>query len=629
MQQIIKKALQAITDFIICIISIYMAFYLVLGPHNSWENYHANSFLEYILASVAIMLIVHIVFGMYKTRWEYASIKEMLKAGVTLVTLNLALFTLSRLFSPSMYIPERVFLIFAVVNTLFIMAFRASFRVMNYLKAEYVRAKGGEGGSILIIGAGETGRLLQMEINKNPERGQVVGFLDDDEKKSHTTINGTKIYGKTDEVIEITESLDIDEIIIALSSIESSDIKQVLNLCTQTQCKILIMPRLQDMIDSEISISKLRKVEPEDLLGRAPVDLNIDDISDYIENKIILITGAGGSIGSELCRQIAKYSPKLMILLDIYENNIFDLEHELRRKFADLSMESVIASVRDINRLDIIFNIYRPQIVFHAAAHKHVPLMEFSPGEAVKNNVFGTKNLSYIADKYDVERFVLISTDKAVNPTNVMGATKRIAEYIIGCMNKTSKTRFVAVRFGNVLGSNGSVIPLFKRQIEEGGPVTVTDPNITRYFMTIPEASQLVLQAAGAEQGTIFVLDMGESVKIDDLAKNLIKLSGLVPDKDIKIVYTGLRPGEKMYEELLGSKETLHKTNYKKIFVSDVKEHNEEILYKQLDKMYSLLDGDDRKIVEMINNIVPEFTNKVIVTRFIKNIETRAEEKAI
>jgi FlaA1/EpsC-like NDP-sugar epimerase len=322
----------------------------------------------------------------------------------------------------------------------------------------------------------------------------------------------------------------------------------------------------------------------------------------------VLVTGAGGSIGSELCRQISQYDPKVLILFDIYENSVFELRHELRRKHIEQDIEVVIGSVRDSKRLDLVFNQYKPQIVFHAAAHKHVPLMEFSPGEAVKNNIFGTFNTASMADKHGAERFVMISTDKAVNPTNVMGATKRVAEMIVSAINSRSRTEFTAVRFGNVLGSNGSVIPLFKKQIEEGGPVTVTHPDITRYFMTIPEAAQLVLQAGGlADAGTIFVLDMGDMVKIDDLARDLIKLSGLVPGEDIKIVYTGLRPGEKMYEELLLNREQLEQTKFEKIFIGKADFYEYSHLKKQLDGLKALLDGDDGKVIEYIKSMVPEY----------------------
>jgi FlaA1/EpsC-like NDP-sugar epimerase len=369
-----------------------------------------------------------------------------------------------------------------------------------------------------------------------------------------------------------------------------------------------MMPSVKDIMGGEASVAQLRSVEPEDLLGRDPIDLDVKSIAGYITDKTILVTGAGGSIGSELCRQIAQYDPKCLVLFDIYENSVFELRHELRRKHVKRDIEVVIGSVRDKKRLDVVFNHFKPQIVFHAAAHKHVPLMEFSPGEAVKNNVFGTFNTATMADKHGVERFVMISTDKAVNPTNIMGATKRIAEMVVSAINARSTTEYTAVRFGNVLGSIGSGIPLFKRQIALGGPVTVTHPDITRYFMTIPEASQLVLQAGGmAEKGTIFILDMGDMVKIDDLARDLIRLSGFIPGEDIKIVYTGLRPGEKMYEELLHDRENLGKTQFEKIFIGKADFYEYSHLKRQLDEMRLLLDGDDGKVVEYIKSMVPEF----------------------
>jgi FlaA1/EpsC-like NDP-sugar epimerase len=612
-EKLLRKLALVFMDAVWAVFSVYVSFYVILGPHmktgafEGWSDAVLAAFLPALAVTVVIIVAIHFAFRLYGLRWQYASIKEMLRVFLAQVVLNLVLLFASRVILKDI-IPFRVHIIFAVLFAMGIMVIRMSYRVLRYLQHEYIRNRGGIGGRIVIIGAGEAGSMLVREINDNPERGQVVAMVDDDAEKHNASINGVRVMGGTDEIIEICENVDATEIIISLPSAESYTIKQILNKCIKTQCRISIMPSVRDIISGEAGVRQLRPVEPEDLLGRDPVDLDVRSIAGYITEKTVLVTGAGGSIGSELCRQISQYDPKVLILFDIYENSVFELRHELRRKHIEQDIEVVIGSVRDSKRLDLVFNQYKPQIVFHAAAHKHVPLMEFSPGEAVKNNIFGTFNTASMADKHGAERFVMISTDKAVNPTNVMGATKRVAEMIVSAINSRSRTEFTAVRFGNVLGSNGSVIPLFKKQIEEGGPVTVTHPDITRYFMTIPEAAQLVLQAGGlADAGTIFVLDMGDMVKIDDLARDLIKLSGLVPGEDIKIVYTGLRPGEKMYEELLLNREQLEQTKFEKIFIGKADFYEYSHLKKQLDGLKALLDGDDGKVIEYIKSMVPEY----------------------
>jgi FlaA1/EpsC-like NDP-sugar epimerase len=397
-----------------------------------------------------------------------------------------------------------------------------------------------------------------------------VVVVDDDRRKHKANIHGVPVKGDKNKIIELVEKYNVSEIIIAMPSATKQDRLEIINICKQTKCKLKTLPGMYELINDKVTIRKIRNVSIEDILGREEVKLNTEEISDYTKDKVILITGGGGSIGSELCRQLAKFQPRKLLILDIYENNAYDLQNELKNTYKDeLDFEIIIASVRDKVRLREVFDKYKPDVVFHAAAHKHVPLMESNAVEAIKNNVFGTLNVAQCADESGVKKFVLISTDKAVNPTNVMGATKRVAEMIIQSLDKQSKTEFVAVRFGNVLGSNGSVIPLFKKQIAMGGPVTVTHPEITRYFMTIPEAAQLVIQAgAMASGGEIFVLDMGESVKIDDLARDLIRLSGYIPGVDIEIEYTGLRPGEKLYEELLLAEEGIKTTKYEHIFVA-------------------------------------------------------------
>jgi FlaA1/EpsC-like NDP-sugar epimerase len=462
-----------------------------------------------------------------------------------------------------------VYVINAMLMLLFIGASRISYRIVRRAKNVHFPNKDDQI-RVLVIGAGKAGSMVIKEMKENKDLGYLpVAIVDDDKRKYRSAIHGVPIEGGRDNIIAAVDKYNIDEIIIAMPSAPKSEISEILSICKKTKCKLKTLPGVYEIIDNRVSVKHIRDVNIEDLLGRDEIQLDTASISQYLHNETVLVTGGGGSIGSELCRQIAKYKPKRLIVLDIYENSVYDLENELRFTYKDkLELHTVIGSVRDKDRLREVFAKYRPGVVFHAAAHKHVPLMEHNPQEAIKNNVIGTLNTAQCADEFGTKKFVLISTDKAVNPTNIMGATKRLAEMIVQSMDKISKTEFVAVRFGNVLGSNGSVIPLFKKQIAHGGPVTVTHPEITRFFMTIPEAVQLVIQAgAMAKGGEIFILDMGEPVKIDDLARDLIRLSGFEPDKDIKIVYTGLRPGEKLYEELLLSEEGIQTTAHNHIFV--------------------------------------------------------------
>ena len=461
----------------------------------------------------------------------------------------------------------------------------------------------------MIIGAGSAGEKILRETLVTPKiNKEVVCFIDDDLSKKGRRIHNVPVVGGRNEILQQAEKYHVDEIYIALPSIDDKEVSEILNSCKETKCKLKKLPGIYQFLNDEITLEKLKDVEVQDLLGRDPIKVNLEEIMGYVQDKVVMVTGGGGSIGSELCRQIAKSHPKQLIIVDIYENNAYEIQQELIRKYPQLNLVVLIASVRNTERIDAIFEKYRPNIVYHAAAHKHVPLMEVSPNEAIKNNVFGTYRTAQAADKYGAEKFVLISTDKAVNPTNVMGASKRMCEMVIQMMNRQSKTNFVAVRFGNVLGSNGSVIPLFKKQIAEGGPVTVTDPNIIRYFMTIPEAVSLVLQAgAYARGGEIFVLDMGEPVKIVDLATNLIKLSGYKPGEDIEIKFTGLRPGEKMYEELLMSEEGLKKTANKMIYIGKPIEFDDDVFKKQLDKIYKDAYDETDNIREDIKEIVPTY----------------------
>ena len=464
---------------------------------------------------------------------------------------------------------------------------------------------------VLIIGAGCAGEMVVKELEKNPQLNKkAVAIIDDDITRIGDQVSGVDIVGTRNSILKIVKLYKIDEIIFSIANISKKGKKEIIDICKNTNCKIKTIPGIYEIIDGKVDIKQVRDVDIEDLLGREPIEVDFNLMGSYIQDSTILVTGAGGSIGSELCRQIANIRPKKLIMLDNYENNLYSIQQELIRKYGDsIKMIAVVASIREQKRIEKIFDKYRPEVVFHAAAHKHVPLMENSPGEAIKNNIFGTLNVAMLSSKYNVKRFLLISTDKAVNPTNVMGATKRAAEMIIQSLNEESKTEFVAVRFGNVLGSNGSVIPLFKKQIEEGGPVTVTHPNIIRYFMTIEEAVGLVIQAGGmAKGGEIFVLDMGEPVKILDLAKNLIRLSGFEPDVDIKIVFTGLRPGEKLYEELLMSEEGLLDTKHKKIFIGRPIDFDKNDLQKYLIELRNIvLEEEDELMEQAMKNLVPTF----------------------
>jgi len=506
-------------------------------------------------------------------------------------------------------------LVFYVINTLLILlatctsriGYRTIRKITMYMSIEkYENAK-----KVLIIGAGSAGRLIIKELYENPQlQKKPIGIIDDNKNKLGKKIHNIPVIGTCEDIETIVKNYEVDEIIFSIANIENKRKKEIIKLCKSCKCVVKTIPGIYEIIEGKVDIKNIRDVEIEDLLGREPININTKEISNYLENKTILVTGGGGSIGSELCRQIAKVNPKKLIILDIYENNAYEIQQELIRSYKDkLNLEVVVGSIRDEKRLEAIFEKYKPEVVFHAAAHKHVPLMEKSPCEAIKNNVFGTKNVATMADKYGVKRFVLISTDKAVNPTNIMGATKRCAEMIIQTMNEKSKTEFVAVRFGNVLGSNGSVIPLFKKQIEEGGPVTVTHPEVTRFFMTIPEAVSLVIQAgAMAKGGEIFVLNMGESVKIVDLAKNLIRLSGFEPNVDMKIEFTGLRPGEKLYEELLMDEEGLTQTNHNKIFIGKPININKDKLEKDLKVLRLAVENEETETIEYImKSIVPTF----------------------
>ncbi|MGU9370182.1 polysaccharide biosynthesis protein [Clostridium perfringens] len=563
-----------------------------------------NGLILFLPVIVIIYLMMLSIFKMYKSIWTIVGIDEVAFGLIAcLIATGIILIT-STIISSIYYIDHITVLLAGLFIMIFTIGIRVSFRIYRRMISHGRVLLNSSNISnlekILIIGAGSCGQLIIEEVRKqNPIKQKVIGVIDDNPSKIGTYLRGIKILGNRNKIIAISEEKNIDLILIAMPSVDGKTKKEIIEICQNTRAKIKIIPGMYELIDGKVSLNRMRDIDLRDLLGREEVILDKQGIKDYIENKVVMVTGGGGSIGSELCRQIAKFSPKLLLILDIYENNAYELENELISNFKNLKEKVLIASVRDEKRLENIFYEYKPQVIFHAAAHKHVPLMERNPEEAIKNNVIGTLNVAECAHKYGAERFVLISTDKAVNPTNVMGASKRMCEMIIQAIDKNSNTEFVAVRFGNVLGSNGSVIPLFKKQIAKGGPVTLTHKKITRYFMLIPEAAQLVLQAgAYAKGGEIFVLDMGNPVLIYDLAKDLIKLSGFEPEVDIKIEITGLRPGEKLYEELLMDEEGLRKTSHEKIFIAKPGEYDFEMLklgVNALKKIADLGDGETLK----------------------------------
>nr|WP_207713946.1 nucleoside-diphosphate sugar epimerase/dehydratase [Clostridium gasigenes] len=569
---------------------------------------HIDIYINTLPIIIAIYVIALSIFKMYKSMWRIAGIDEVIH-GVTACALAGATNFLFMELLPHR-VPRVVTMLACLFIIILIIGLRLSYRVLGRL-ITYVNAFKTDGKeNVLIIGAGHYAQILIGEIRgAKASQYNLIGLVDDNKNKINTYLNGFKVLGSINNILEIISKKHVDLVLIAIPSLDVETKKEIINICQEAKIKMKIMPSVGELLNEEVRLNQMRDVDLRDLLGRPEIKLDKDGISEYIKDKVVLVTGGGGSIGSELCRQISKFSPKKLIILDIYENSAYDLQNELTRNMKDLDKDVLIASVRDKNRLEEIFETYKPQVVFHAAAHKHVPLMEFNPQEAIKNNVVGTLNLAECADEYGVERFVLISTDKAVNPTNVMGATKRLCEMIAQALNNKSKTEFVAVRFGNVLGSNGSVIPLFKNQITAGGPITLTDENITRYFMLIPEAAQLVLQAgAYANGGEIFVLDMGKPVRIYDLAENLIKLSGLEPHKDIKIEVTGLRPGEKLYEELLMDEEGLIETKHEKIFIGKPGEFEIETIKTLIGELEEISRTDNKeKLRSKLAEVVPTY----------------------
>ena len=565
---------------------------------------------EYGPFIIVVTLIIFTFFHVYSSLWEYAGIEEvfsliaacLLSAVAKIVVISFTWSTMPR----SWYVLDTMYLMILIGAT------RVSYRLIRLRrqnrKFPWVKRK-----KVMIIGGGEAGRTMITEIQNSKYLDQKVAcIIDDDPKKIGRYIKGIKVVGNRDSIKKNVKRYNIQQIILTIPSVNSARIRPIVEICQDTNCELMILPGVYQLVTGEVKASKLRPVKIEDLLGRDEVHINLNEIMDYVSGKVIMVTGGGGSIGSELCRQIAEHRPKQLIIFDIYENNAYDIQQELVRKHPELDLVVLIGSVRDENRIDSIFEQYHPEIIYHAAAYKHVPLMEDSPNEAIKNNVLGTYNMVRMADKWNVKRFVQISTDKAVNPTNIMGASKRICEMIIQTYNKESNTEYVAVRFGNVLGSNGSVIPLFKKQIAEGGPVTVTHPEIIRYFMTIPEAVSLVLQAgAYAKGGEIFVLDMGDPVKILDLAKNMIRLSGYKVDQDIKIEFTGLRPGEKLFEELLMDEEGMTDTPNKLIHIGHPIDVDEVKLFHALRVLEQAAQSETDDMRLIVESIVPTYHPKL------------------
>lgn len=599
------------------IISVIGASYLALLMRYSFDiseipEYFIEPINRFLVINILITLAVLYLFKMYHSLWAFAGETELQNLVMSSIvsavcySLGIQFFrTQGQQAVPSSYYFLYVFLLIS-----FIFVSRFSYRFFRSLKHKQQNKNNSI--SVMVIGAGEAANVIIKEIvNSNFSTMVIRCIIDDDSGKWGRFIQGIKVVGGRDRIIECADIFGIDEIIVAMPSASRAKISEILDICKETSCKLRSLPGMYQLVNGEVSVSKLRDVEVEDLLGRDPIEVDLDSILSYVKRQKVMVTGGGGSIGSELCRQIACHKPAQLIILDIYENSVYDIQQELTARYPELSLVVLIASVRNTNRMNWIFEHYKPDIVYHAAAHKHVPLMEGSPNEAVKNNVFGTWKTVQAAAMNDVKRFVMISTDKAVNPTNIMGASKRICEMIIQTFNKHYDTEFVAVRFGNVLGSNGSVIPLFKKQIMAGGPVTVTHPDIIRYFMTIPEAVSLVLQAgAYAKGGEIFVLDMGKPVKILDLAKNLIRLSGYRVDEDIKIEFTGLRPGEKLYEELLMEEEGMTETANKLIYIGKPIDIDEMEFFRQLKKLKEASKNESNDIRPMIKEIVPTYHYK-------------------
>ena len=596
-----------IVDMLTVVLDSYLAIILRFKLDNIWvpEEY-MSSVEHYMIINVITTVIIFLLLNLYNRVWSYASLYEMLLiVCAAMLSTAFQAFGFSLLYLP---IPRSYYFFYFILLSITTLITRFSYRILHTMQ-NGIKKSAKHSRNTIVIGAGEAGNMIIKELKSSKYLNQkVVCVIDDNPFKKGKYIHGIRIVGGRDMIQEAAKKYDAEEIILAIPSAGNKATRDILRICNLTDCKLKILPGMYQLINDEVGVSNLREVSIEDLLGRDTINIDMESVGQYVSNKRVLVTGGGGSIGSELCRQIAAHNPKLLIIFDIYENNAYEIQQELIRKYPNLKLEVLIGSVRNTSRIESVMEYYRPDVVFHAAAHKHVPLMEDSPNEAIKNNVFGTYKTARAADKYGVKKFVLISTDKAVNPTNIMGASKRMCEMIVQTFSKYSRTEYVIVRFGNVLGSNGSVIPLFKKQMEAGGPVTVTHPDIIRYFMTIPEAVSLVLQAgAYAHGGEIFVLDMGEPVKIADLAKNLIRLSGYTLGVNMEIKYTGLRPGEKLYEELLTKEEGLQKTANDLIFIGKPLEFDEVHFLSQLRELEKAAMEESPDIKEIVAGIISTY----------------------
>lgn len=610
-----RNAILKIADIAIIIIAYYIAAMLI-NDINLVTKVMNPQMVNTILLAIAIYMLVLHCFKTYKNITRYENGNDYLVYVLACLISHTIITMFELIFIKSM-VSVRVHMVASLIIVVAIIGYRVMLR-MILIESDTNRGRSTTRKKrVLIVGAGEATKQVLGALKKDMRDSyDIVGLIDDNPNKVNYAISGNRIVGTRYDIPRICKENNVEVILFSISMISSAERKKILEICQETECKVRILPAITDLIRNKNLMDSFRDVEIEDLLGRESIQLDNGNINELISGKTILVTGGGGSIGSELCRQIVTYNPQRLVMVDIYENSLYDIEQELKRNYPNLEICAIVASVRDKKRLEEIFSQYKPYLVFHAAAHKHVPLMETSPLEAIKNNVFGTFNVANCADKYGVKRFVLISTDKAVNPTNIMGATKRLCEMIIQAKNKESKTEFAAVRFGNVLGSNGSVVPLFKKQIKEGGPITVTHKEITRFFMTIPEAVSLVLQAMTyAQGGEIFVLDMGEPVKIYDMAVKLIKLSGLEPNVDIQIKVTGLRPGEKLYEELLMAEEGLEQTKHDKIYVAEPMNIDMNMIKDKLSELDELLQNatNDQKdkIKAVIKDVVPTFKEEM------------------
>lgn len=605
-QKALRVACLVLADLILINLSAFLALYIRF--EFDFRQLYATTFLRDMLIyaginSACTILIFHIL-KLYNSLWEFASVSELVR--ITLGCFFSAVFYMVGMFMLHLTVPRSFPAIYMLILCLLCGALRLSYRCVRRTRAG-LRSEGEK--RTMLIGGGQAGAIALREFQTSPRsENKVVCIIDDSPNKVGSYLRGVKIVGGRSSIPAMAEKYDVDEIVLAIPSASRQEKLQILSYCHDTSCTLRTLPGICQLANGEVRIEQIREVDIEDLLGRETVKIDLDEVAAYITGKTVLVTGGGGSIGSELCRQAAAQRPKRLIIFDIYENNAYDIQMELRRTHPELDLVVLIGSVRDRERVMQVFDRYRPDLVCHAAAHKHVPLMEASPFEAIKNNVFGTYNVAQAADRFGTQRFILISTDKAVNPTNVMGASKRLCEMIVQMINDRSATEYVAVRFGNVLGSAGSVIPLFRKQIRSGGPVTVTDKRVIRYFMTIPEAVQLIFQAgAYACGGEIFVLDMGEPVRIDDLARNMIRLSGFEPDVDIPVVYTGLRPGEKLYEELLLSGEGMQKTKNDLIYIGHEIAFDPAAFEENLMLLRAIPESDEPALRAKLRELVPTF----------------------